>query len=242
MASNAYVFMTRWWMGLPVVLTAGAISGYALMRLRERRPTQRPRPFDPDRIAYFEAAGWRAYYDRDWLRLVRLLAQACREQFRMPFPRNWLGAYYVTRAAAAWAPKRNKPQEAHQFYERFYALAKRYSGMAFDPARVAALELRYNDVHRRLSGMADTGEFIDTMTALHGALFGLSPEAALESAEQRVLAAHVVDRITGKRSEDVEADWRLLEEHLRACYRSVQRALTAGSTQSTMSTGTTGTT
>jgi hypothetical protein len=192
----------------------------------------RRRIFDPDRVARFEAAGWRAYYDRDWGRLFGLLAQACREQFRMPFPRNWLGAYYVTRAAAAWAPRRNRPEEARRFYERFYALAKRYSGMAFDPERVAALELRYNDVHRRLSGREDaraTREFAEAMTALHSALFGIPPALARQSAELRVLAARVVDRITGRRSADVEADWRLLEQYLRACYRSVERAIAAAS-------------
>jgi hypothetical protein len=27
--------------------------------------------FNPERIAYYEANGWRAYYDRKWLRLLR---------------------------------------------------------------------------------------------------------------------------------------------------------------------------
>ena len=55
--------------------------------------------FDPDRVAHFEAAGWRAYYERDWLRLLRLLVAVSQEQFRIPFPRSLLAAYHVTRAA-----------------------------------------------------------------------------------------------------------------------------------------------
>jgi hypothetical protein len=185
--------------------------------------------FDPDRVAYFEAAGWRAYYERDWRSLFRLLAQLCREQFRIPFPRNWLGAYYVTRAAIAWAPRRNRPREAQRFYERFYRLAQRFSGLGFDPSRVAALELRYNAVHRRLSGSPDKRQFVRAMTALHSALFGIPPALARQSAELRVLANNVVDRITSKRSSDPESDWRLLEEYLRACYRSVQHAMKTAS-------------
>ncbi len=33
--------------------------------------------FDPDRVAYFEANGWRAYYDRKWLKMLRLLVGLC---------------------------------------------------------------------------------------------------------------------------------------------------------------------
>jgi hypothetical protein len=216
----------------PLPLLAGTAFGLAAIALvvygvRRLLTSGGPRrfTFNPDRIARFEAAGWRAYYDRDWPRLLRLLVGINREQFRMPFPQNWLGAYYVTRAAMAWSPKKNNPRLAHEFYERFYDLAKKYSGLRFDPSRVAALELRYNDVHRRLSGLPDKREFVRVMTQLHSALFGIPPALARQSAELRVLANNVVDQITGKRSVDPEGDWQLLEEYLRGCYRSIQRAL-----------------
>jgi hypothetical protein len=28
---------------------------------------------NPDRVAYFEAAGWRAYYDHKWIKMHRLI-------------------------------------------------------------------------------------------------------------------------------------------------------------------------
>lgn len=34
------------------------------------------KPFDPDEVAYYEKAGWEAYYDRRWLRVLRLMVQA----------------------------------------------------------------------------------------------------------------------------------------------------------------------
>jgi hypothetical protein len=46
----------------------------------------RPRRFDSDRVEYFEKAGWRAYYDRRWLRVLRLMVQLNREQFAMSPP------------------------------------------------------------------------------------------------------------------------------------------------------------
>ena len=183
--------------------------------------------FNPDRVAYFEATGWRAYYDRQWLKLLRLVVALCQEQFHIPFPRSLQAAYYVTRASAAWAPVDHDARKVQAYYEKFYRLARRYSGLRFDPARVAALELRYNDDHRRLVGQPDKTPFIETMTQLHSATFGITPEQARESARLRVLANNTVDLITGKTSTDVEGDWRKLQGYLRQCYRSIQRELHA---------------
>lgn len=183
--------------------------------------------FDPHRVAYFEAGGWRAYYDRQWLHLFRLLVALCQEQFRIPFPVSLLAAYYGGRGAAAWAPAVNEPQLALRYYRKFFRLARRYSGLRFDPDRAARLEMQYWDVHRRLVGTPDKREFVHTMVELHGEVFGLTPQQAHESAEWRVQAASTVDRITGKTSTDVEGDWAKVEEYLRLCYRSIQQQLAA---------------
>jgi hypothetical protein len=211
---------------LASAILLGAVAGAAYLLLgRRRAPAKRRFHFDPERVAHFEAAGWRAYYDRDWATLLRLMVRLCQEQFHIPFPQSLLGAYYVARAAAAWAPVRHDVDKVRRFYEQFYRLARRYSGLAFDPAIVARIEVAYNEVHRRLAGLPDKTEFVRTMTALHSALFGIPPALARESAELRVLANNVVDQITSRRSLNVEADWARLEDYLRACYRSIQRAL-----------------
>jgi hypothetical protein len=187
------------------------------------------RPFDPDRTAWLETEGWRTYYDRDWLGVLRTILRISQEQFRIPFPVSLLSAYYATRAAAAWAPIKNDPEKSRAYYEKFYRLARRFSGLRFDPCRVAELELRYNDVHRRLVGQDDKREFVETMVELHAALFGLPPERVRESAEARVEAANAVDRITGRTSTDVVADWRRVEEALQRCYRSIYDGLRVSS-------------
>ncbi len=186
--------------------------------------TTKKATFDPDRIAYFEKEGWRAYYDRRWFRLLRLLFAVCQQQFGIPFPVSIAAAYYSTRAALAWKPVTHDEAKVTLYYRKFYRLARRYSGLEFDPELVGELETRYNDDHRRLVGLEDKTPFIETMVKLHSALFSLTPEQARESAELRVLACNTVDLITGKISKNVEADWALTEDYLRRCYRSIRQA------------------
>jgi hypothetical protein len=181
--------------------------------------------FNPERVTYFEAAGWRAYYDHNWLRLLRLIVGVCQEQFRIPFPMSLLAAYYITRASAAWVAIDHDEVKIRELHEKYYRLAKKYSGLDFDPAQAAVLEEQYWDVHRRLSGQPDKTEFIETMIGLHSVTFGITREQARESAGLRVLANNTVDLITSKTSTDPEADWKKLEEYLRQCYRSIQREL-----------------
>jgi hypothetical protein len=180
-----------------------------------------PVNFDPERVASFEAAGWRAYYDHRWLDVLRLMVELCQEQFHIPFPLSLLAAYHVARASIAWAPATNNPRTTRRQLRRFYRLARRYSGLVFDPPRAAELELRYWAEHRRLVDQTDKTAFLDALSDLHAHLFQLPPEAARQSAEYRVRASNTVDRITSRRSEDQEADWRSLEEDLARCYRAV---------------------
>ena len=131
----------------------------------------------------------------------------------------------ATRAASAFAPVRHYTRVVQASYARFYRLARRYSGLHFDPDQVAALELEYNVVHRALVGVPDKSAFVDTMTRLHAALFDLSAEQARASAEERVLASNLVDRITGGQSLDKAADWAQIRAALQRCYRSIQAQL-----------------
>jgi hypothetical protein len=181
----------------------------------------------PERIAYLEATGWHAYYDRDWLKLIGLMVQLNREQFHIPLPLAVVAAFHVARGSAAWAPIDNDPDDVRRHFTRFYRIARRWSGMQFQPRRAAELEIDYWIEHRYLIGNPDKEPFIRAMTALHSHLFGLPLQSMRESAERRVEANNIVDQITGHVSTDPEADWARLEQELRHCYRSIQHELDA---------------
>jgi hypothetical protein len=133
-------------------------------------PRRSPR-FDPDRIAYFEAAGWRAYYDRAWLKLLKLIVQLSQEQFRIPFPLSLLAAYYIVRASVAWVPLDHDEAVVRDYYARFYRLARRFSGLRFDPERVAALELRERSRGNEVEGVDLAMRVLDRRPDLGAAVF-----------------------------------------------------------------------
>jgi hypothetical protein len=182
---------------------------------------------DAERLAELEAGGWRAYYDRNWPRVVKLMVQLNQEQFHIPFPLSVVAALHIARASVAWAPVDNQPEETRKHLRRYYRIARRWSDFQFSAEKAADLELVYWIEHRRLSGQPEKGPYVEAMTALHAELFGLPPRRVRESAEWRVRASNTVDLITSGTSEDPEADWRKLEQDLRECYRSVNRELQA---------------
>jgi hypothetical protein len=201
-------------------------------RLARERSGQAPPGFDPDRLAYLETAGWKAYYDHKWLLAFRLLVQLSHEQFGLSWLRSIQAAYYITRASIAWAPKENEAGKARRYIRKFYRVgAKHGRGLSFDPAKVADAEFRYWVVHRRLSGrpQEEKGPLVDSFAELHSAIFGIPKEQAYPSAVSRARAADTVDLITSKTSTDVAGDWQRVENHLREAYRSVKVELPQGS-------------
>jgi len=188
------------------------------------------RSFNPERVAYFESAGWRAYYDRDWLRVLGLMVQLNREQFGMSWPNAILASLDVVRASLAFAPVDNDIPTATAHLAHYYAKARRAAGITTDAEKLAALEMDYWVVHRRLANerkaapdhTGDLTPMVDALTSLHETLFAVTPEVARRSAEMRAQAAARVDRITGGYSEDVEADWRQIEVELKQAYGMIK--------------------
>src|SRR5215831_18861288 len=63
------------------------------------RHTSDLRQFDADDVARLETAMWRSYYDKQPVRLFFQLAQVLRRQYRLPFLRSYVVAFYGARAA-----------------------------------------------------------------------------------------------------------------------------------------------
>jgi hypothetical protein len=187
--------------------------------------------FNPDAIAYYEKAGWEAYYDRNWLRAFVLLVRLNREQFLMNWLTAILAAIDTVRASMAFAPlDKNDVPKATYHIRKFYEKARRTMQMKADKLTLAQLEMDYWVVHRQLAiaraqdpTQGDIEPMVQSLAKLHAALFDSTTEKMRASAEFRALAAQTVDLITSKRSTNVPDDWRKVESYLQQAYRAVKR-------------------
>ncbi len=185
--------------------------------------------FNPEKVAYFEAAGWEAYYAHQWARAFGLMVRLNREQFRVPLLTALAAAVDIVRASIAFAPlEDNGVPAAKEHIRRYYAKARRTVGIEADAQTLADLEMDYWIVHRNLAlerkkdhTLDNAAPMVASLEQLHAALFKAPVAAIRRSAEQRARAAVAVDRITGGYSKDVAADWREVEQHLRAAYRAL---------------------
>jgi hypothetical protein len=185
--------------------------------------------FDPDMVARLEASGWKAYYAHDWLRAFLLLVRMDEEQFHSPFPRSLLAAYYTVRDSIAFAPADHDAAlpAVRAYLREFYALVAEVNGQQYDPDRVGDLELDYWIVHRQVAvaRATDYTPLVDSLAALHAAIFDSTPERMRASAESRARSAAHVDLITSKRSTDEAADWRAVYFYLRRSYEQARAEL-----------------
>lgn len=185
--------------------------------------------FNPHKVAYYEKAGWEAYYDRDWLLAFKLMVALNREEFHMPLFTALSGALDIVRASIAFAPLENNDiAKATEHLRRYYEKASRSVNIKTDAATLAHLEMDYWVVHRNLAlerikqnDLENIGPMVESLTDLHAALFGISRESAHRSAQLRALAAKAVDRITGRYSANVETDWQEVESYLKQAYSAV---------------------
>jgi hypothetical protein len=188
---------------------------------------------DPNIVAYYEKEGWRAYYNHKWLRAFWLLVKLNREGFRMSRFNAYSAALNTVRASIAFAPlEGNDVPKAQKYMARFYEKARNALDIPTDAQRLAELEIDYWVVHRELAIRRknkredeDIEPMVNSLNALHAALFDSSLEAMRPSAEWRALAAKTVDRITGNYSDDIDEDWRRVEDYLQKAYRAVKKEL-----------------
>ncbi|MEO8288665.1 MAG: hypothetical protein ABI670_19780 [Chloroflexota bacterium] len=180
--------------------------------------------FDPDRLAYLEIAGLRAYYDHQWFRAFQLIIELMHEQFGLSWLRSVQAPYYVVRAMLAWAPKDADKRTTHRYIRKFYRLAATYGrGATFDPVQAGNREYVYWDLHRKrgIDPNSDVEPYVECLASLHTVIFGVGLDEARKSAVLRAQATDFIDSITGKRSLDVDGDWRKAEARLREAYRTV---------------------
>jgi len=152
------------------------------------KPGNPMRNFDPRKIAYYEKENYVAYYQKDWLKLLRVSVGMIGEAFALSLPQAIYGAYLIARAEIAFAPfPNNDVPKTEAYVRRFYQFIKKVHREDFDVERTVKLEVNWWIVHRKLFGNAENQELADALTNLYVETYGENSPKLRESARERAL-------------------------------------------------------
>lgn len=141
---------------------------------------------NPGKLAHYEKENYIAYYQRDWLKLLRVSVGLVKESFGLTWLQAAYGAYLVARAEIAFAPfPENDLPRATAYITRFYAFLKRVLQADYDPADAARLELNWWSVHRKCFGDSNNGELVEALAALYTKAYGVDAARVQEAARLR---------------------------------------------------------
>ena len=150
------------------------------------RPDNPIRNLDPRKLAHYEKENYVAYYQKDWLKLLRVSVGMVKEAFGLSWPQAIYGAYLIARAEIAFAPFPNNDIPRTEAYVRgFYKFIKEVHKEDFDVERAVKLEVHWWAVHRRLFGNAENQELVEALKCLYEEVYGAESDKFQEAAYQR---------------------------------------------------------
>lgn len=190
------------------------------------RPDNPTRNLDPRKLAHYEKENYVAYYEKDWLKLLRVSVGMVKESFGFSWSQAVYGAILVARAEIAFAPfPNNDIPLAEAYVKRFYQFIKNVHHEDFDVERAAKLEVNWWDIHRRLFGNPENQELVDALTCLYEEVYGAPSAKFKEAAYQRALGMLYSDQWV---NEGKPAESPLLireEEALYQGYKALKEAI-----------------
>ncbi|MDZ7359152.1 MAG: hypothetical protein ONB46_00285 [candidate division KSB1 bacterium] len=183
------------------------------------------RQFDPVALGKLETDMWRSYYDRKPFKLFFELTEMLRTQYKFPWLRSYLGAYYATKAAFVFkdGKQRSDYEKALPALESYFTAIHRTGDIDFDIKNAAKLELAWWIVHRERESFGK--EALDKACAdAAAAIYLVSPDSTLEHGRLRA-DAMVIRDVQATAGGVREDDWAQIDNLLQGCYRSLKRVV-----------------
>jgi len=144
------------------------------------------RNLDPLKLAQYEKENYVAYYQKNWLKLLRVSIGMVKESFGLSWLQAIYGAYLIAQAEIAFAPfPNNDIPRAEAYVKRFYRFVKSVHREGFDVDRAAKLEVNWWGIHRRLFGNQENQELVEALACLYEEIYGASASKFREAAHHR---------------------------------------------------------
>lgn len=183
------------------------------------------RDFDADEVARLDTAMWRSYYNRERFKMYGQLTELLETQYKFPFWRRQLVAFYAAKAAFVFKDGKSRTdyEKALPDLTKFYEQIRDVSPTDFDAKRAAELELEWWIVHRQRDQYkaSDLGRALAETAA---AMYQLPADRFAEHGELRAKAMEIRD--TKAESGGVtEEDWQKIDDLLHLSWRSLHEAV-----------------
>jgi hypothetical protein len=183
------------------------------------------RSFDADEVARLDTAMWRSYYSRERLKMFRELTELLEKQYKLPFWRRQLVAFYAAKGAFVFKDGKSREDylKALPDVEKFYSEIRDISTTPFDAKRAAELEVEWWIIHRERKKYNE-GDLARALAETAAVIYELPFDKFMEHGDLRAKAMEIRD--TRAESGGVsEEDWRKIDELLHASWRSLHRAV-----------------
>ena len=182
------------------------------------RPDNPMRNFDPRKVAQYEKENYVAYYQKDWLKLLRVSVGMVGEAFALSWWQAIYGAYLIARAEIAFAPfPNNDLPKTEDYVKRFYQFIKNVHHEDFDVDRATKLEVNWWSVYRKLFGNAENQELVDALNNLYVETYGEDSPKMRESGGEREMGMLYSDLWVNAGKPENSA---LLKQEEEALYKS----------------------
>lgn len=159
------------------------------------KPNNPIRKLDARKLAHYEKENYVAYYQKDWLKLLRVSVGMVKESFGLSWLQAIYGAYLIARAEIAFAPfPDNDLPMTEAYVKRFYQFIKRVHGEDIDVNKAAKLEVNWWGIHRRLFGNDENQELVEALRCLYEEIYGAKSAKFQEAAYQRAMGMLYSDR------------------------------------------------
>src|SRR5688500_17961297 len=190
------------------------------------RPDNPIRNLDPRKLAHYEKENYVAYYQKEWLKLLRVSVGMVKESFGLSLPQAVYGAYLIARAEMAFAPfPENDIPLTETYVRQFYKFIRKVHKEDFNVERAVKLEVNWWSIHRRLFGNYENQELVDALTCLYEEIYGTESDKFKEAAYYRALGMLYSDLWV---NDGKPADSPLLvkeEEALYEGYKALKEAI-----------------
>jgi hypothetical protein len=185
--------------------------------------------FDPRKLAHFEKENYVAYYQKDWLKLLRVSVGMVGQAYGLSWWQAIYAAYLVARAEVAFAPfPNNDVPVALAYMRRFFRFINRVHGLSLPVDEAASRELDWWIAHRHLFANPENEGLVEAVAKSYAVQYGRETEKLREAAYHRSLGMLYSDQWVNGGKQPGSPLLAQEEEELYLGYAALKEQLQAG--------------